>query len=203
MHCKDKKLKIRNKYFQKRDCAASVAVYTFMCLWAIIYSHYRSAYSAAGKYVDRSREYIRKSLIDTWLWKLGLRPAQFLSWECINGIFVAVCLLIFPIPLVGRRLLVKFAINFCSIYSKELLFPLHSLKCLVHKRKKSVIFQWLFYYYLATFRKNPDKRRISLCLQEQILLLEHETSKLFVMSHDQSTIINPALIISSPNTYYK
>jgi hypothetical protein len=42
-----------------------------------IYSHNRSANSAAGKYVNGSWEYINGSqngLTDTWMWKLGLRP---------------------------------------------------------------------------------------------------------------------------------
>ncbi len=37
-----------------------------------LYSHDRSVYSAAGKYVDQSWE--NKSLTDTWVWKLGMRP---------------------------------------------------------------------------------------------------------------------------------
>ncbi len=53
MHCKDTTSKIRNKNIsRKRNCVASVPIPTFMCLWAIymyIYSHDRSAYSAAGK----------------------------------------------------------------------------------------------------------------------------------------------------------
>jgi hypothetical protein len=28
---------------------------------------------------------------DTWMWKLGLRPPQFLFWKYINRIFFAVC----------------------------------------------------------------------------------------------------------------
>ncbi len=43
------------------------------------YSHDRLASSAAGKYVGRSWEYINRS-----------QAAQFLFWEHINGIFVAV-----------------------------------------------------------------------------------------------------------------
>ncbi len=49
-HCKDSIPKIRNKYSQKWNCAASVPIPTFKFLWAIyIFPQSRSAYSAAGK----------------------------------------------------------------------------------------------------------------------------------------------------------
>ena len=65
----------------KRNCAASVPISTFMCLWAIyiLYSHNRSAYSAAGKYVDRVWEYINRSPIhECWNWNWG-RTIPFLG----------------------------------------------------------------------------------------------------------------------------
>jgi hypothetical protein len=50
-----------------------------MCLWAIFIFPNRSAYSAAGKYVDRSWEYINRSQTH----ECGNRAdaMQFLFWE--------------------------------------------------------------------------------------------------------------------------
>ncbi len=53
----------------------------------IIYSHDRSAYSAAGKYVCGPILGIYKLLTDTCMWKWGLRPVQLPEKEYKNGDF--------------------------------------------------------------------------------------------------------------------
>ncbi len=70
LHCKDTKPKIRNKYSQKRNCEASVPISTCVCE-RFIYSQDRSAYSAAGKYVDWSWEFINRS-----------QTNEFGNWDC-------------------------------------------------------------------------------------------------------------------------
>jgi hypothetical protein len=51
-----------------------------------INSHDRSAYSAAGKFMDRSWEYIKRHMNG----EIETEAAQFFSWDYINGIFFAV-----------------------------------------------------------------------------------------------------------------
>jgi hypothetical protein len=74
----------KQKYSQKRNCAASVPNLRSCVCERFIYN--RSAYSAAGKYVDRSWEYINCSQTH----ESGNWAAKFLFWDYINGIFAAV-----------------------------------------------------------------------------------------------------------------
>jgi hypothetical protein len=79
LHCKDTIPKIRNNYSQKRNCERPESQFPHSSVCErFICSHDQSAYSAAGKYVDQSWEYINRSQTHE-RWKLGLRPCNFLS----------------------------------------------------------------------------------------------------------------------------
>ncbi len=72
--------KFRLMYSQKRNCAASVLISTFMCLWAI----YRSVHLFSCSRTDRPIVKIYKSVTETCMLQLGLwSNSSFL------GIFVS------------------------------------------------------------------------------------------------------------------
>jgi hypothetical protein len=80
-----------------------------------IYLPDRSDYSAAGKYVDRSWEYINR--LQTHECGIGTEAAQFPEKEYINGIFVAVHSLN-EVWIKAQRILQ----NSCQFPSTELVF---------------------------------------------------------------------------------
>ena len=83
------KLGLRPHYFQKRNCMVSVQISTFTFLWAIYcdrftYSQDRSAYSAVGKYVDRSWEYINRLQTHecgNWYWGRTILLQGIYKWD--------------------------------------------------------------------------------------------------------------------------
>ncbi len=77
-------------YSQKRNCAVSVPISTFICLWAI-YIFPESAHIFSCSKIGRPILVIYKSLADTWKWKLGLRPRNSFSRNiCFD--FLVLCL---------------------------------------------------------------------------------------------------------------
>ncbi len=76
--------KICNKYSQKKNCAALVPISTFTCLWAI-YIFPRSVCLFYCRKIRGPILGIYKSLTDTWMWKLGLRPHNSFSGNTWMG----------------------------------------------------------------------------------------------------------------------
>ncbi len=94
-----------NCYLQNRIIMFSLPVPTLIYLWEIIYFQDQSAYSAAGKHVDRSLEYINHSQTQecgNWDWgrafpRKGIHKRDFPcsvgytlyveEWMCLNSIF--------------------------------------------------------------------------------------------------------------------
>ncbi len=62
LHCNDTISKILNKYIPSKWIVWPQSQYTHTCVYErLISSHDLSAYSAAGKYVDRARDYTNRS----------------------------------------------------------------------------------------------------------------------------------------------
>ncbi len=84
LHCKEAIQKTQNKYSQKRNCAASVPISTFMCL-CVIYIYPRSICLFCCRKICGPILCIHKSLSDTWMWKLGMRPRCSFSGNTWRG----------------------------------------------------------------------------------------------------------------------
>ncbi len=78
LHCKDTIPKIWNKYFQKRNCAATVPISTFVCV-GTIYIFPKSVCLFCCMKICGPILGIYKSLTDPWMWKLGMRPRNSFS----------------------------------------------------------------------------------------------------------------------------
>jgi hypothetical protein len=86
----------------------------YVCEW-FIYSHDRSAYSAAGKYVlDQSWEYINRSRRHECGWKLELRPRNPFSGNTEMGFLLQCAKKYWPLPTPSSEVFLpsKFVISF-------------------------------------------------------------------------------------------
>jgi hypothetical protein len=76
---------------QKRNCAASVPISAFMCLWAICMFR-GSVHIFSCSRIGRPILGIYKSLTDTWMWKLGQRPRNsFFGNICFEFSVLCLC----------------------------------------------------------------------------------------------------------------
>jgi hypothetical protein len=73
------------------NCAASVLISKFMCLWTI-YIFPGSVHIFPAGRIGRSFVGIYKSLTVTWMWKLGLWPRNFFFWNiCFQFSALVLC----------------------------------------------------------------------------------------------------------------
>ncbi len=82
--------KIPFMYSFSGNCAYSVPISTFMCLWAI-YIFLGSVHIFSCSRIGRSIVGIYKPLTNTWMWKLGLWPRNSFSGN-IHFEFSVLCL---------------------------------------------------------------------------------------------------------------
>jgi hypothetical protein len=95
--------------FPEKELPGHSPISTFVCLWATICTHDRSAYFSAGKYVDRSWEYTYNSLTVTtheyrnWDWGRAIprKEIQKNGFSFLFEIFNGTCLF-FNVPLLCR-----------------------------------------------------------------------------------------------------
>jgi hypothetical protein len=105
--------KFRLMYSRKRKCVASVPISTFMCLWAIYIFPHPSTYIFSCSRIGRPIVGIYKSLTDSWIWELGLRPrSSFCPCRCLVRIEFLISA---PNSKINRRLLFQ-----QSMHSKQL-----------------------------------------------------------------------------------
>jgi hypothetical protein len=89
VHCKELIPKIQTN-IPRKGIARPQSQFQHSCVCErFIYSHNRSAYSAAGNMVDESWEYINRSHTHMNV-EIGTEATQFPEKEYINGTFVAV-----------------------------------------------------------------------------------------------------------------